>query len=369
MNNVMLVNLGRQYGGTEKVTEDLLLNGNISRIQFYLVCINGTGLYIKSSSITNKIISLPHAKIFTPIYVLKMAYFAKMYKIDIIHCHGITSSFFGTFIGTILNIPVITTVHGIVDIERDGYIKRKVFKVIENLLSNFNKRYICVSKFVKQNLINRGIIESKLVVIYNSIRDKELKCDIIKNTYFKEGYFKICSIGRLEDIKGHKYLLKAVNYLIKKNCKVQCILAGEGSCYDKLKEYIYDNSLQDYISLIGHINNPNNLIIESDIVVMPSLMETFGIAILETIALGKCVISTNVGGVPEIIKNGENGILVEPCNEISLAEAILKCYNDKLLIKNMELNAKSSYDHNFSNLVMYEEYINLYDEIINSERL
>lgn len=367
MNSILLIDLGRQYGGVEKVVEKLALKTNDDFFRVYILSINGSYLNKRCSMLTSEVLTLPSNKILCFMYIFKTFYYIKKYNINLIHCHGVFSSLIGTICGIITNTKVITTVHGIVDYERKG-IKKYIYKFIEDSLIIYNKKYICVSNFLKDELIKRKVNVNKITVIYNSIEltHNENKNKKVKKYYLKQD-FKICSVGRLEDIKGHIYLIKAIEILKNKGYNVQCIIAGRGNLYNKLQDYIKKNCLQDVVELIGFINDPSDLILQSDLIVNSSLMETFGISVAEAMILKKCVISTNVGGIPELIENGVNGILVKEANEDALANEIQRCYRDRSIIKRIEDNLQTLDLSKFYDLHMINNYNKLYDKIINND--
>jgi len=134
----------------------------------------------------------------------------------------------------------------------------------------------------------------------------------------------ILSLGSLEDVKGHKYLIDAMNEVINKRKDVLCLIGGSGPLKKMLLKRIKDADLGDYVELIGQIPRKeiSTLINACDIFVLPSLSESFGIVQIEALACGKPVVATRNGGSEEIIISDEYGYLVETGNEMQLAEKI-----------------------------------------------
>jgi N-acetyl-alpha-D-glucosaminyl L-malate synthase BshA len=148
----------------------------------------------------------------------------------------------------------------------------------------------------------------------------------------------IIYVGRLHSVKGLEYLITAMNLIKDKEPNARIILIGDGSEKEKLKTIVKNLMLESRINFFGGV--PNQKIPEyltaSDVFVLPSLSESFGIVNLEAMASGLPVVTTKVGGLPEIVTEGENGFLVEPKNPQQLAEKIL------FLLKNDELRLKMS---------------------------
>ncbi len=138
----------------------------------------------------------------------------------------------------------------------------------------------------------------------------------------------IGQIGRLEKIKGQFFLLKALKKLKESNgISLRTILIGSGSQEKKLKEYAAKNNLQvEFVPLTPDIRP---WLKKMDILVVPSLKEGFGVVLLEGLAAEKLVIASNTGGIPEIIYNETNGLLIETPLDESIAKALLWSVQNK----------------------------------------
>jgi glycosyltransferase involved in cell wall biosynthesis len=135
----------------------------------------------------------------------------------------------------------------------------------------------------------------------------------------------IIAIGRLHPVKGYDILLEALTELQD----FTLTIIGEGKMRQEYQAYIEVHSLHDRVTLLGEIQpqDMRNHLMKADIFCLPSRSEGFPATPLEAMACGLPVVCTNVGGMPEIVVEGENGFLCEPENSASLAEAILKASN------------------------------------------
>ena len=174
-----------------------------------------------------------------------------------------------------------------------------------------------------------GKIHGKFKVLNNGL--KKIK---IKN-HKRDG---IIFTGRLEKIKGVEYLIKAMAIVVKEVPSAFVDLYGDGSCKAEYEELVKGLGLEKNVLFRG--NYRHDLLLEKyqlyKIAVLPSLGEGFPLSALEAIASGLPLIASNVGGLPDIVKEGENGYLVEPQNEEVLAERILS-----LLLDNEKLSSFS----------------------------
>ncbi len=361
--NILLVNLGRHYGGAETITEKLLYEIKGENINIYLVCIKDSTLYNKNKKISP--LTLPQNKLLFISYFFKILYYIYKYKIDILHCHGVTSVIFGTLCAKISRRNVITTVHGRADYDRNQSFSGEVKNKLEKAFLKLNDKCVSVSKYMNDYLIDEGVKKSNAVLIYNDIGVKNHNIDSkkIDFDFISNDIFTIACIGRLERVKGQKYLVMAMKKLVEDNLKINCIIAGEGSDRQTLEEEIKENNLDEYIKLIGYIDDTEDLISKVNLVVVPSVMESFGIVILEGMKEKKCVIASNVGGIPELINDEQTGYLVEPCNVEQLYSQIRYCYKN---IDKTKLIGEKAYEYYVGNWQldkMTKSYVNLYTSL------
>lgn len=134
----------------------------------------------------------------------------------------------------------------------------------------------------------------------------------------------ILSIGSLDNVKGHKYLIDAMRRLVVNRKDILCLIAGAGPLKGWLQKKIDDLELGGHVKLMGLVSRRDisTLINTCDLFVLPSLSESFGIVQIEAMACGKPVVATRNGGSEEIIISDEFGYLVDPADDMELAEKI-----------------------------------------------
>ncbi|MDD3086880.1 MAG: glycosyltransferase family 4 protein [Patescibacteria group bacterium] len=180
---------------------------------------------------------------------------------------------------------------------------------------------IAVSRSVKKFLERRVLKEQKkIVVITNAIDldDKKLVAKIDK----KSDQLMVGTVGALVKRKGQVYLLQAFSRVAMSLPKARLEIVGEGPERARLRAEIKNLGLESKVQLLGEQKKPEKFMNRWDLFVLPSLSEVFGIVILEAFEAGLPVVATNVGGIPEIIKSGENGVLVPPKDTDRLAKTI-----------------------------------------------
>lgn len=166
----------------------------------------------------------------------------------------------------------------------------------------------------------RMLLPEKIHIVYNGIDPNISKRE--KSTDFAN-INTIGLIARLDQAKGVNYLVEAFITIHHKYPSTHLILAGYGDAYNNVVSTINLNHLQDCTSMLGYYDGDiQSLISNFDIYVFPSLHEGFPYSILEAMRAGCAIIATEVGGIPEAIRNNQDGILVKPGSSEALAEAI-----------------------------------------------
>jgi len=197
-----------------------------------------------------------------------------------------------------------------------------------SILYNRVHKVITVSTGVGEDLIRKGLRREKTKVIYNPayphLPKDELHYEQGKKKWFKQDCLKISAVGHPHKQKNYPNLINAVEILKnKKKINCQVIIAGEGPENNNIEDLIHQKKLTNEISLVGSISNALSLIKESDLLVLSSSYEGFGMVIVEALSLGKTVVSTDCpSGPSEILGDNEFGYLCKVNDPSDLAEKI-----------------------------------------------
>jgi len=238
-----------------------------------------------------------------------------------------------------LKIPLIISVRTNVKerYKKQNKIQNFLIKILYNLRA-VNK-IVTISNGIKDVLINDYFInKNKIITIYNGIDREEVKNKIAGELSFTETFkdpniIKFITMGRLIELKGHKYLINAFLEVRKKIKNSKLFIIGDGPLKEEYQALINNLNLEEHVILLGLIKNPFKYLAQSNIFVFSSLFEGFGMAILEAFASGLPVISTNCEWGPmEILNNGEYGILVKVGDSNDLAEKMITLAKDKELL-------------------------------------
>jgi len=285
--------------------------------------------------------------------------------IDIVHCHN---TFLEPIITKFIETPKVLTEH------ESGFLFLAENKRNEKLLRWLLNHYdwiIGPSKELVDTCIRFGVSENKTSFMSNGVDPEKfnpkIKGDEIREKYQINPNDKIILCPRrLEPKNGVRYLIKAMPYIIEDNSCIKCLIVGDGSEMDTLTNEISKLKINDKVIFAGNITNSEmpKYYAASDIVVLPSLKEATSIAGLEAMATGKPLVGTNVGGIPQLIADGETGILVPPKNPEALAHAIVSLSIDDEKRIEMGSNARRKIEKELSWDVIAKKVINIYKDVI-----
>jgi glycosyltransferase involved in cell wall biosynthesis len=210
----------------------------------------------------------------------------------------------------------------------------------------------------------------KIKVIHNGIDLSSFEFDIKKQ---REKLFqrhnldpKITLIGvsaRLVQAKGHRYLLQALPEIIKVHPDIKLFIAGDGSEKEHLIELSCKLNLDDYVIFAGYIKEIFETMAGFDLLVLPSIIEPFGLVLAEGMALKKPIVATRVDGIPEVVQDQKTGILVPPGDPHSLASAIITLLKDKYLATRLGEKGRERVEKFFTIEKMINQIEELLDEM------
>lgn len=261
---------------------------------------------------------------------------------DLMHTCMENSNLYGGLANLLfMRKKIVSTIHGVDGIFIDdkelmiafkkNVSKKYIFliKYVQNYIFKFYSKVISVSDKTKSFLIEkRHLKENKVKVIYHGIdipySENELCCNnqIRDKLYLKRDEFVIAYAGRITYAKGLEMLVDVFNELKNEFINTKLLLIGDGEIKELLEEKIRSYNLESRCIITGFVNNINDYYEIIDMFVLPSKSEGVPLTLLEAMYYGKISLCSNVGGIPEIIKNGINGFLFEKENSEELKQKI-----------------------------------------------
>lgn len=227
-------------------------------------------------------------------------------------------------------------------------------------------KFICVSRFIKEKVSNKySISEEKISVIHNGVnlrRFNRVEQDLTLHNQLKgPGNARvITSIANLILPKGIQFLLIAFKEILIKNANIKLVIAGEGNYRQNLEGLAKSLDISENVIFLGLRNDIHRIIHLSDIVVIPSICEeAFCYVVLESMCVGKPVIASRIGAIPELIQEDKTGLFCKPGDSKSLYDEILSllCNPDKM--KEIGHSAREYAHKNGSLEKQIDSYLNL----------
>lgn len=246
---------------------------------------------------------------------------------------------------------------------------------IRRILSPFINKFIALSGDLENWLIKKvKIPKRKVLQLYNGVDTNIFFPDINRKSKLTDKYtkklkeFKIGTVGRFSAEKDQLTLVKAFKSLLSKNglqhINFRLILIGEGPLKSKIIDLLHKSGIEDKTEMPGESKDIPSHLRNFDIFVLPSLGEGISNTILEAMACGLPVIATNVGGNPELVKDGQTGFLVGPANPEEIAEKLYFYINNPDVLLSHGKKARDRAENTFGLDKMVEKYVNVYDSLI-----
>ena len=259
------------------------------------------------------IVSLTVFLLLFPVIMCQLIRLLQSYRIQIVNVHYPADLFFYFSICRHLQrVKLITSVHG-ADILPDGNPRVKYSQAMKSLLSS-SDRIIAVSRAFQNDFVSLfPDLHEKSVYIHNGVNRNELELPLKVETRHDQDRYILC-VAMHNEKKALDVLIRAVALLEDVEPPFKLILVGDGPLHQQLKALAVSLGVHKQIAFLGFQGRAEvaKLLHGCEVFVLPSRSEPFGIAIIEALACKKPVVATSVGGIPEIIENGKNGLLVSP---------------------------------------------------------
>lgn len=290
----------------------------------------------------------------------KIIEIVKKEKISLIHCQGYKTAFLGMIVRIFLKLPVIITIHNY--LFYGNKTSRRLYEKIFKFIARYFSKIITVSKDLERYLKSIGVEPQKINTIYNGI---ELSYNQIKESKIEKNYKVVGAISRFVPQKGIIYLIKAAPIVIKEIKNVKFLIIGEGPEYENMIKCIKELNIKDFVEILPYQENISDFLDTLDLLVVPSLSEGAGMVILEAMANKLAVVATRVGGIPELVKDKETGILIEPGNVKELSSAIIRLLKEENKVREMGEFGRKIVEEKFDIKLMVKEAEKLYESVIN----
>jgi glycosyltransferase involved in cell wall biosynthesis len=293
-------------------------------------------------------------------FIFRIARWFRQERVDVVHTHLFTADSFGRVAARLAGVrAVFSTAHNTVVCEG------KTRKAVHRALSWISTRVIACSEEVGRVMREEDHLRaSRLVVISNGINVDRLagaRGEGVRAEFsVPEKELLIGVIGRLHPAKGHSDLFAALARLRKDGLKPTCLVIGSGNSRDELEAESKKLGLTDQVVFTGQRSDVPRLLAGLDILAMPSRWEGLPIALLEAMAMSRPIVATRVSGIPDVIHDGDSGLLVPPSAPEALAEALRRLLTDPALRERLGKRAYTTMRERFDVARTAKAYEGLY---------
>jgi glycogen synthase len=285
------------------------------------------------------------------------ALFSRNKKPYIVTLHGTS---FGELV-SLLNVPLSSVTFGLL---KDALFIQPLSAFLTAIEYRFADKIISVSDSItRETRQYYRIPRAKIVTVHNGVNVSKDFTRVIK----PDNNYTILLVGRLIWRKGVKYLIESLPTVLTAYPNVKLYIVGNGEQKSYLQKLVKMLNLESSVEFLGFVSNEriSSLFAEADIYVQPSLYEPFSIAILEAMGAGLPLVVSRVGGIPELVINKKDGLVVDPCDTSQLSQALITLLSNSSLRKLYGDSGKDKVINSLSWEKIAEKTLEIYKELNN----
>ena len=271
----------------------------------------------------------------------------RKYRIDILQTHDAPTRRIGVFVAAVTGVLHFTSVHGWIFNDARGHFVRW----FDAKFVRWADVVITVSDRLRQDIEQAGVPASKITVLRNAILLEDYVPGVAasaREALGLQAHHPVMSIvGRLSLEKGHEVFLRAARLIVNEIPDARFLVVGEGPLVDTLKNMVAELDLTAHVIFTGHRSDLSVIYAATDVLVLSSFTEGIPNVLLEAFAYGKPAVATSVGGVPEVMRDGVDGWLVEPGDAEAIARRVLDLLKDPARRTQMGSAARLSIEQNY----------------------
>ncbi|WP_288557290.1 glycosyltransferase family 4 protein [uncultured Lactobacillus sp.] len=329
---IRVLHVAEAAGGVERYLETLFKYSK-DKVENILVCSQKYD-YEKFKKIADRVIVLKMAHDIEPSSDIKvertLRRIIKQLKPDIIYAHSSKAGAFARIADLGLNNKVIYNPHGWAFNMQQSAKKKEMYKWVEKISAHFCDKIVCISDAERESALREKICKpSKLQVIYNGIDLEEIEKTIPMRRAqlgIPEDAFVVGMVGRLSKQKAPDTFVKAAKLIKEKIPNAFFLMVGDGELRDQVEDLVNQYDLGSSFLITGWVDNPTAYMKIMDVGMLLSCWEGFGLVLPEYMACGVPIVATNVDAIPNIVKDGVNGMLVGKDDYHEAADKVIFLY-------------------------------------------
>lgn len=292
----------------------------------------------------------------------------KKYNPDIVYAHSSKAGAITRIADIGLKNYCVYNPHGWAFNMRCSAKKKAMYTAIEKVAAPFCDKIICISDAERQSALKKKICrEDKLQVIFNGVDIEAYENEVHgtvkrKDMDIPEDAFVVGMVGRIGPQKAPDVFVKMAKQVKDEVPNAHFIIVGNGNQEDEIRKYAEDNGFSDNLHITGWVDNPMSYVELFDVACLLSRWEGFGLALPEYMMAGKPIVASRVDAIPNIIKDGENGLLVEVDDDIGASKAVLRILQEDELRKKIVAQGLEDVHNRFNARRVSEEHSKLFNK-------
>jgi len=361
----MQVVLSLTPGGTERLVVELSRRLHATH-GMTVCCLDEPGAWADEvARVGIPVVTIGRPPGFRPDMAKRIAEVAAAHRIDLLHCHHYSPFIYGTMSRWWHGRPVIFTEHGRTS---DAPPSRKR-RLANRLFGRIPARTFAVSCDLKEHMVREGFDAARIDVIYNGIEPGEVVNDDSRERArallgISAGELVIGAVGRLDPVKSLDTLFEAVEHLRSRHPAARVVVIGDGPARETLERRVSELDVAARVTFLGYRSDIRELLPALDVYANTSVFEGVSLTILEAMATGLAVVATRVGGTPEVVVDGECGLLVPARDPRALAAALDAVLSSDSTRRRLGACARARVERQFSIDRMVADYASVYSEMV-----
>jgi len=304
------------------------------RLTFCLLVERGPDLsayVVALEAVGVEVVRFPIRADLDPLLLWRLARFLRAAKPDIVHAHLIHGDLYGTLAARLAGVPVVvSTKHN-----DDAFRRSRFYAWLSRQVARRQDRIIAISNHLARFAVEvEGLDADRITTIHYGLDGAAFRARV-RDVAGVRAEFDIPAaaplagvVARLDPQKGHAYLLRAWRQVTAALPEARLLVVGDGSLRGELQQQTRDLGLENSVIFTGRRKDVPRLMAALDVVALPSLWEGFGLVLLEAMAVARPIVASRVSAIPEIVADGETGLLVPPRDVNALAAALIELLRD-----------------------------------------
>lgn len=325
-----------------------------------LVCSEGSAIAEAAAGFVTRVHAVPMSGDLDFKFIGRLRDIVRAEAPDLIHLHSRRGAdVLGGIAARLEKVPVVLSRR--VDNPEPKWVARLKYRLFDQVVT--------ISNGIRDVLLSEGVPPDKVVCVHSAVDAERYRPGGDRAWFDRE--FGLAAddqavgmVAQLIPRKGHRYLLNVVPRILQSCPNARFLLFGKGPLEAELRERIAAAGLQDQVRLAGFRDDLDRILPCLDLLVHPAEMEGLGVSLLQAAASGVPLVGTAAGGIPEIVRDGQTGLLIPPADEAALADAVIVLLRDRERARAMGRAGRDLVEREFSIPAMVEGNMEVYQALL-----